>query len=219
MTLGIVSLNVGTPVTVEYQGKDLSTGIYKQPVDGPLFLSTVNFAGDGQADLVNHGGVDKAVCAYPYEHYAYWENSLGKQMPYAAFGENLTLRGMLEDRVCIGDMYRVGDAVVQISQPRYPCFKLSQKLGVKDMPVRVLNTGYSGFYFRVLEEGDVRADSSVTQLESHAAGATVLEVLRMMKDGRKDEQGLNRMLELDVLSVSLKRQFGKWLEALQSRAD
>ncbi|EFU38089.1 MOSC domain containing protein [Paenibacillus vortex V453] len=219
MTLGIVSLNVGTPVTVEYQGKDLSTGIYKQPVDGPLFLSTVNFAGDRQADLVNHGGVDKAVCAYPYEHYAYWENSLGKQMPYAAFGENLTLRGMLEDRVCIGDMYRVGDAVVQISQPRYPCFKLSQKLGVKDMPVRVLNTGYSGFYFRVLEEGDVRADSSVTQLESHAAGATVLEVLRMMKDGRKDEQGLNRMLELDVLSVSLKRQFGKWLEALQSRAD
>lgn len=219
MTIGIVSLNVGTPVTVEYQGKDLSTGIYKQPVDGPLFLSTVNFAGDGQADLVNHGGVDKAVCAYPYEHYAYWENSLGKQMPYAAFGENLTLRGMLEDRVCIGDMYRVGDAVVQISQPRYPCFKLSQKLGVKDMPVRVLNTGYSGFYFRVLEEGDVRADSSVTQLESHAAGATVLEVLRMMKDGRKDEQGLNRMLELDVLSVSLKRQFGKWLEALQSRAD
>ncbi|KZS45874.1 sulfurase [Paenibacillus glucanolyticus] len=219
MTLGIVSLNVGTPVTVEYQGKDLSTGIYKQPVDGPLFLSTVNFAGDGQADLVNHGGVDKAVCAYPYEHYAYWENSLGKQMPYAAFGENLTLRGMLEDRVCIGDMYRVGDAVVQISQPRYPCFKLSQKLGVKDMPVRVLNTGYSGFYFRVLEEGDVRADSSVTQLESHAAGATVLEVLRMMKDGREDEQGLNRMLELDVLSVSLKTQFGKWLEALQSRTD
>ncbi|ANA79849.1 MOSC domain-containing protein [Paenibacillus glucanolyticus] len=219
MTLGIVSLNVGTPVTVEYQGKDLSTGIYKQPVDGPLFLSTVNFAGDGQADLVNHGGVDKAVCAYPYEHYAYWENSLGKQLPYAAFGENLTLRGMLEDRVCIGDVYRVGDAVVQISQPRYPCFKLSQKLGVKDMPVRVLNTGYSGFYFRVLEEGDVRADSSVTQLESHAAGATVLEVLRMMKDGRKDEQGLNRMLELDVLSVSLKTQFGKWLEALQSRTD
>ncbi|MDH6673117.1 MOSC domain-containing protein YiiM [Paenibacillus sp. LBL] len=219
MTLGIVSLNVGTPVTVEYQGKDLSTGIYKQPVDGPLFLSTVNFAGDGQADLVNHGGVDKAVCAYPYEHYAYWENSLGKQLPYATFGENLTLRGMLEDRVCIGDMYRVGDAVVQISQPRYPCFKLSQKLGVKDMPVRVLNTGYSGFYFRVLEEGDVRADSSVTKLESHAAGATVLEVLRMMKDGRKDEQGLNRMLELDVLSVSLKTQFGKWLEALQSRTD
>lgn len=214
MTLGIVSLNVGTPVTVEYQGKDLSTGIYKQPVDGPLFLSTVNFAGDGQADLVNHGGVDKAVCAYPYEHYAYWENSLGKQLPYAAFGENLTLRGMLEDRVCIGDVYRVGDAVVQISQPRYPCFKLSQKLGVKDMPVRVLNTGYSGFYFRVLEEGDVRADSSVTQLESHAAGTTVLELLRMMKDGRKDEQGLNRMLELDVLSVSLKTQFGKWLETL-----
>lgn len=219
MTMGIVSLNVGKPVTVDYQGKDLSTGIYKQPVEGPLFLSTVNFEGDGQADLVNHGGADKAVCAYPYEHYAYWENTLGKSMPYAAFGENLTMRGLLEDRVCIGDVYRIGDAVVQVSQPRYPCFKLSQKHGVKDMPARVLNTGYSGFYFRVLEEGDVRADSPVTPLESHPAGTTVLDVLHMMKDGRKDEQGLNRMLELDVLSVSLKTQFGKWLEALQSSND
>lgn len=219
MTMGIVSLNVGKPVTVDYQGKDLSTGIYKQPVEGPLFLSSLNFEGDGQADLVNHGGVDKAVCAYPFEHYPYWEHSLGKQMAYAAFGENLTMRGMLEDRVCIGDVYRIGDAVVQVSQPRYPCFKLSQKHGVKDMPARVLNTGYSGFYFRVLEEGDVRADSAVTQLESHASGITVQDVLRMMKDGRKDERGLSRMLEIDVLSASLKTQFGKWLETLRENQE
>ncbi|WP_098749254.1 MOSC domain-containing protein [Paenibacillus sp. EZ-K15] len=219
MTMGIVSLNVGKPVTVDYQGKDLSTGIYKQPVEGPLFLNALNFEGDGQADLVNHGGVDKAVCAYPSEHYPYWERSLGKQMEYAAFGENLTLRGMLEDRVCIGDVYRIGDAVVQVSQPRYPCFKLSQKHGVKDMPARVLNTGYSGFYFRVLEEGNVRADSVVAQLESHASGITVLDVLQMMKDGRKDERGLSRMLEIDVLSASLKEQFGKWLETLRDNQE
>ncbi|MHA2857443.1 MOSC domain-containing protein [Paenibacillus lautus] len=219
MTMGIVSLNVGKPVTVDYQGKDLSTGIYKQPVEGSLFLSSLNFEGDGQADLVNHGGLDKAVCAYPSEHYPYWERSLGKPMPYAAFGENLTLRGLLEDEVCIGDVYRVGEAVLQVSQPRYPCFKLSQKHGVKDMPARVLNTGYSGFYFRVLEEGKVSADSPVTRLHSHASGIAVLEVLRMMKDGRKDEQGLMRMLEIDELASSLKSQFGTWLATLRSRQD
>lgn len=219
MTMGIVSLNVGKPVTVDYQGKDLSTGIYKQPVEGPLFLSSLNFEGDGQADLINHGGLDKAVCAYPSEHYPYWERSLGKPMPYAAFGENLTLRGLLEDEVCIGDVYRIGGAVLQVSQPRYPCFKLSQKHGVKDMPARVLNTGYSGFYFRVLEEGRVSADSPVTRLDSQASGITVLEVLRMMKDGRKDEQGLERMLEIDELASSLKSQFGTWLATLRSRQD
>lgn len=219
MTMGIVSLNVGKPVTVDYQGKDLSTGIYKQPVEGSLFLSSLNFEGDGQADLINHGGLDKAVCAYPSEHYPYWERSLGKPMPYAAFGENLTLRGLLEDEVCIGDVYRVGEAVLQVSQPRYPCFKLSQKHGVKDMPARVLNTGYSGFYFRVLEEGSVSADSPVTRLDSHASGIAVLEVLRMMKDGRKDEQGLERMLEIDELASSLKSQFGTWLATLRSRQD
>ncbi|WP_433941649.1 MOSC domain-containing protein [Paenibacillus lautus] len=219
MTMGIVSLNVGKPVTVDYQGKDLSTGIYKQPVEGSLFLSSLNFEGDGQADLTNHGGLDKAVCAYPSEHYPYWERSLGKPMPYAAFGENLTLRGLLEDEVCIGDVYRVGEAVLQVSQPRYPCFKLSQKHGVKDMPARVLNTGYSGFYFRVLEEGSVSADSPVTRLDSHASGIAVLEVLRMMKDGRKDEQGLMRMLEIDELASSLKLQFGTWLATLRRRQD
>ncbi|QOT09750.1 MOSC domain-containing protein [Paenibacillus sp. JNUCC32] len=219
MTMGIVSLNVGKPVTVDYQGKDLSTGIYKQPVEGPLFLSSLNFEGDGQADLINHGGLDKAVCAYPSEHYPYWERSLGKPMPYAAFGENLTLRGLLEDEVCIGDVYRIGGAVLQVSQPRYPCFKLSQKHGVKDMPARVLNTGYSGFYFRVLEEGRVSADSPVTRLDSQASGIAVLEVLRMMKDGRKDEQGLERMLEIDELASSLKSQFGTWLATLRSRQD
>lgn len=219
MTMGIVSLNVGKPVTVDYQGKDLSTGIYKQPVEGPLFLSSLNFEGDGQADLINHGGLDKAVCAYPSEHYPYWERSLGKPMTYAAFGENLTLRGLLEDGVCIGDVYRIGGAVLQVSQPRYPCFKLSQKHGVKDMPARVLNTGYSGFYFRVLEEGSISADSPVTRLDSQASGITVLEVLRMMKDGRKDEQGLERMLEIDELASSLKSQFGTWLATLRSRQD
>ncbi|GAE06744.1 MOSC domain-containing protein [Paenibacillus sp. JCM 10914] len=211
MTMGIVSLNVGKPVTVEYQGKDLSTGIYKQSVTGPLFLTRFNFEGDGQADLVHHGGVDKAVCAYPAEHYPYWIKSLNKPMPYAAFGENLTLRGLLENAVCIGDVYQVGEAVLQVSQPRYPCFKLSQKHGVKDMPARVLHSGYSGFYFRVLEEGKVSDASPIVQLQRAEDGVTVLETLRMMKDGRKDEQGLVRMLEIPALSASLKQQFGQWL--------
>ncbi|WP_347177523.1 MOSC domain-containing protein [Paenibacillus sp. BR1-192] len=128
MTMGIVSLNVGKPVTVDYQGKDLSTGIYKQPVEGPLFLSSLNFEGDGQADLINHGGLDKAVCAYPSEHYPYWERSLGKPMTYAAFGENLTLRGLLEDGVCIGDVYRIGGRCCRSASPDIPALSCRKSM-------------------------------------------------------------------------------------------
>ncbi|UNK18142.1 MOSC domain-containing protein [Paenibacillus sp. N3/727] len=213
--IGIVSLNVGKPVTVDYLGKDLSTGIYKQPVQGPLYLGSANFTGDGQADLVNHGGPDKAVCVYPFEHYAYWEEVLGKKMEHASFGENLTVRGLLEDTVCIGDVFKVGDAVVQVSQPRYPCFKLSQKHGVKDMPAQVLTTGYSGFYLRVLEEGHVSADSQLVQLESHPAQVTVLEVLKLLTNGRQDETGLRRMVEIEALAEKVRHKFEGWIEKLQ----
>lgn len=214
MTASIVSLNVGKPITVDYLGKALSTGIYKQSVQGPLFLSSVQFEGDGQADLVYHGGPDKAVCVYPFEHYAYWEEVLGKRMESASFGENLTVKGLLENDVCIGDVYQVGEAVVQVSQPRYPCFKLSQKHGVKDMPAQVLTTGYSGFYLRVLEEGNVCADSEIVQLEFHPEQITVLEVLKLLMNGRQDKAALRRMIECEVLAESVRSKFQGWMENL-----
>lgn len=216
MAAGIVSLNVGKPITVDYLGKPLSTGIYKQPVHGPLYLSSVQFEGDGQADLVYHGGPDKAVCVYPCEHYAYWEEALAKKMEYASFGENLTVRGLLEDKVYIGDVYQIGEAVVQVSQPRYPCFKLSQKHGVKDMPARVLETGYSGFYLRVLQEGYISADSQLVQIESHPAQISVLDVLKLLTNGRQDADALRRMIGLEVLAESVRTKFQGWLDKLES---
>lgn len=216
MAADIVSLNIGKPITVDYLGKSLSTGIYKQPVQGPLYLSSVQFEGDGQADLVFHGGPDKAVCVYPFEHYAYWEEVLAKKMEYASFGENLTVRGLLEDKVCIGDVYQIGEAVVQVSQPRYPCFKLSQKHGVKDMPARVLETGYSGFYLRVLQEGYLSTESRIIQLESHPDQVSILNILQLLTNGRQEAAALRQMIDLEVLAESVRTKFQGWLDKLES---
>ncbi len=210
----MISLNVGKPITVEYKGKELETGIYKQSVQGNVFLGDELFDGDGQADLVHHGGPDKAVCVYPYEHYPYWEEQLGKSLEYAAFGENLTVTGMLETDVCIGDIFQVGEAVLQVSQPRYPCFKLSQKHGSSDLPAQVLKTGFSGFYFRVLQTGYISSASTIHKVESHPAQVSVVEILRILASSRadRDQDTLQRILELDALASVVREKFQRWLD-------
>lgn len=149
----IHAIHVGNPKTYECNGKQIKTSIYKHRVDHPVFLSKVNLEGDRQADLVYHGGEDKAVCVYPYDHYPYWESQLNRTLDDSAFGENLTVEGLTEKDVCIGDVFALGEAVVQISQPRQPCFKLAKKYDIKDMALKVQTTGFTGFYFRVLKEG------------------------------------------------------------------
>ncbi|MGF7049024.1 MOSC domain-containing protein YiiM [Paenibacillus sp. DS2015] len=213
MNLQIVSVNVGKPVTVEYKGKSLQTGIYKEQVEGRVFVGSEQMTGDGQADLVHHGGLDKAVCAYPYEHYSHWEKELDRKLDYSAFGENLTVMGLLETEVYIGDIYQVGEVVLQVSQPRYPCFKLSQKHGVTNLPARVIETGYSGFYLRVLQEGYLSVASTLKKLESHPAQLTIAEVLHLMTHGRDAEQveQLKKAAELDVLALDLRQRFQGWL--------
>lgn len=213
-TYGIVSVNVGKPVTVDYLGKPLTTGIYKQPVQGEVFVGRTQMDGDGQADTVNHGGPDKAVCVYPYEHYAYWEQELDKKLDYSAFGENLTVTGLLETEVCIGDVFEIGEVVVQVSQPRFPCFKLASKHGVKDFPARVLDTGFSGFYLRILEEGRLSRDSIIAKRSSHPMGVTVASVLKQQALGRRaaDRDELKRLLEVDALAAVVKESFTRWLQ-------
>ena len=212
------SLNVGKPISVDYKGKELETGIYKHPIQGNVFIGKDYIDGDGQADLVNHGGCDKAVCVYPFEHYPYWESHLGKSLDYAAFGENLTVTGMLEAEVCIGDIFQIGEAILQVSQPRYPCFKLSQKHGAADLPAQVLKTGFSGFYFRVLQTGYINSNSTIRKLESHPAQVRVLEILQMLARGHKgiDPETLQRMAELDVLATVIRERFQGWLEETES---
>jgi MOSC domain-containing protein YiiM len=208
----IVSLNIGKPVTVDYRGKPVETGIYKSPAEGPVKLSVNGLQGDGQADLVNHGGPDKAVCVYPLEHYAHWEELLGKKLEYAAFGENITTTGLIETEVCIGDVYEIGTAVLQVSQPRYPCFKLSQKHGPADMPARVLATGYSGFYFRVLREGEIAAGDMIVKSSNGTGGVPVSRVLRVMEAGGKDMEGLAEAAGLDDLAEGIRNRFRELLK-------
>ncbi|MCP3772374.1 MOSC domain-containing protein [Paenibacillus sp. MZ04-78.2] len=212
----IVSLNVGRPQSVPFEKKEVSTGIYKHPVAGEVFLSSLNFDGDGQADLVHHGGKDKAVCVYPYEHYAYWTERLGRELQYGAFGENLTTQGLLEDDVCIGDTFQAGGAVLQVSQPRQPCFKLSVKYGVPELPLWVQNTGYTGYYFRVLQEGNVAAGDELILLERHLNGRTVTFANRMMHHEKQNLEGMRAMLAVDRLSDSWRKTFDKRLGGIET---
>nr|WP_036668617.1 MOSC domain-containing protein [Paenibacillus sp. HW567] len=216
MRMEVISLNVGKPKTVDYRGKPLETGIYKLPAAGRVQLHLGGFDGDGQADLVNHGGPDKAVCVYPIEHYAYWEQQLGKRLEYSAFGENITASGLLETEVCIGDVYEIGSALLQVSQPRFPCYKLSQKHGPAEMPAQVLSTGYSGFYFRVLREGQIATGDRIVKKESGAGGFPVRRVLYLMEHGRKDKTDLAELSELDTLSAVTRAKFRGWLDAGES---
>ncbi len=154
----IISLQVGRPRTVRWRGKAITTGIYKEPVDGRIMLRRFNLDGDQQADLTVHGGWGKAVYVYPSEHYAFWRKELpDTQLPYGAFGENFTTEGLDEQSVHIGDRFRIGSAVVEVTQPRLPCYKLGVRFKRSDMPKRFHASRRSGFYVAVIEEGEVGA--------------------------------------------------------------
>jgi MOSC domain-containing protein YiiM len=154
----VVSLNVGGPREVEWRGRLVRTSIWKEPVQGPVRVTSLNLDGDAQSDLSVHGGPDKAVYAYPAEHYGYWQRELDVDaLPWAAFGENLTTSGILEPDIAIGDRVRVGSAELMVTQPRLPCFKLGIRFGRDDMVKRFLQSGRSGFYFAVVREGEITA--------------------------------------------------------------
>ncbi len=206
----IISINTGLPQPISYLKKEVPTGIFKRPVSGRVYLSSLNFEGDRQADLVHHGGVEKAVCVYAYEHYAYWENELGLKLDFAAFGENLTIRGMTEDDVCIGDTFQLGQAVVQLSQPRQPCYKLSARYGLPHLLSKVEETGYTGFYFRVLKEGDVAREDGLVRIERDPRGITVSYANRVMHHDKYNLEAIRKVLEVETLSVH-------WRATLSSR--
>src|SRR5215204_7170573 len=152
----LLSVNVSPPAEVVHGGKTVTTGIFKEPVDGRVMLRTLNLDGDGQADLIGHGGIHKAAYAYSVENYEYWKRELGRtDFTFGQFGENFTVEGMLEDAVHIGDVFRVGDALVEVTQPRVPCYKLGLKMGLKGFEKKFLASCLVGFYLRVLEEGEV----------------------------------------------------------------
>jgi MOSC domain-containing protein YiiM len=173
------SVNVGLPQPLATPKGEVLSGILKRPVAGRVRVRRLGLEGDGQADLTVHGGLGKAVYAYSHDHYLPWMRELGRgDLPPGFFGENLTVDGMLESDVRIGDIYRIGTAVLQATQPRSPCFKLAARLGLPDFARIFLASGRSGFYLRVLEEGDVGAGDTIERISSPPAGLSVLEDLR-----------------------------------------
>ncbi|WP_282034316.1 MOSC domain-containing protein [Metabacillus indicus] len=207
----LVSINVGMPKKVLYNGREIETGIYKEPADMPIMLKKTNFEGDGQADLKNHGGEDKAVCAYFYDHYSYWEKQLGIKLLPGAFGENLTISGMTEKEVCIGDIFRLGEVELEVSQPRQPCFKLALKHEVKDLPVQVQNTRYTGFYFRVKKEGVIRKGDVLERISGHPQKVTVEFVNKIKYEDKFNAEAIKEILEVKELSGSFRSSFEKRL--------
>lgn len=167
----IVSVNVGMPREAVWKGMTVRTGIFKEPVEGAVMIGKLNLAGDQQADLTVHGGPDKAVYGYPAEHYEYWRQELpGTAFSWGRFGENLTTEGLREDSLCIGDRLRIGSAVLRVTQPRMPCYKLQIRFERDDIIRRFLMSGRSGFYFSVIEAGEVSAGSKI-EFVSHDASA------------------------------------------------
>jgi MOSC domain-containing protein YiiM len=214
MAMKIISLNVALPSTQRYEGQEVLTGGAKKPVSHAM-LRSHNFDGDGQADLVNHGGLEKAVCVYPFDHYAYWERVL--ELEPGAFSENLTVSDALETEVCVGDVFKIGEAVAQVCQPRQPCNKLAGKNAEKLLPKWVVRTGYTGFYMRVLSEGLVTTGAAFERIEHHPDRITIAEVNDAIYERSYDLTLIERLANLPEFSAVGRALFAERLERLRRR--
>jgi MOSC domain-containing protein YiiM len=209
----IISLNVGRPRLVLWRGEAVSTGIYKEPVEGRIRLRTLNLDGDRQADLTVHGGPMKAVYAYPAEHYEFWRGELPEmQLPWGMFGENFTTLGLDESSVHIGDRFRAGTAELMVTQPRMPCYKLGIKFGRTDILKRLLASGRTGFYFSVTQEGEVSRGDSVELVERDEHQVTVSEITRLYAHDRTDVEAMRRAARVEALPASWRDYFQERIE-------
>jgi MOSC domain-containing protein YiiM len=209
----IVSVNVGLPREVIWQGKLITTGIFKEPVNTPVMMRTLNLDGDGQADLTVHGGASKAVYAYPSEHYDYWRTELpGIDLPWGMFGENFTTEGLLEEAVYIGDKFRIGEVEVMVTEPRMPCYKLGIKFGRADIIKRFLASRRTGFYFAVVREGMVGAGDAVELIGREQHEISVADITRLYAFEKNDLKSLRRAIEVEALPDNWKGYFQHQLD-------
>ncbi|WP_206028726.1 MOSC domain-containing protein [Thalassoroseus pseudoceratinae] len=216
----LASIQVGMPREYGEEGaadpmdRTWTTGFFKEPVSGSVWLGRTNLDGDGQADLVHHGGPDKAVLAYSAEHYSGWRESLAKpRLPFGAFGENMTMESLSEADVCIGDTWRIGDTVlVQVSQPRQPCWKLARRWRIKTLALKVQQTGRTGWYFRVLTEGHIAAGKSVSLQERPYPEWTVERANQVMHIEKTDIDAALELAAIPLLSQN-------WQTTLIRRAE
>jgi MOSC domain-containing protein YiiM len=196
----VISVNVGLPREVSANGQRVRTGIFKEPVAGRVAVRRLNLDGDRQADLSVHGGPDKAVYAYPAEHYDFWRHELpGVELPFGMFGENVTVEGLREDEVNLGDRFRIGSAEFQVTQPRLPCYKLGLKFGRADMVKRFLHSRRTGFYLRVVKEGELGAGDAIARLHRDPGNVTVADITRLYAFEKDNAELLRRVLDLPAL--------------------
>ncbi|MBM4128137.1 MAG: MOSC domain-containing protein [Nitrospira sp.] len=215
----LLSVQIGMPQTLGQadashpMDQPWTTGFFKLPVADPVRLGLTNLDGDGQADLKNHGGPEKAVNVYPVEHYPYWQQILGAaELSFGSFGENFTTEGLLETEVCVGDLFEIGSAVVQVSQPRQPCWKLARRWRKKDLALKVQESGRTGWYFRVLREGTIQAGSRLILVERPCPEWTVAAANNIMHHRIDDLQAAQDLAECQALAV-------RWRETLNKRAE
>jgi MOSC domain-containing protein YiiM len=204
----LISVNVGLARVVMSKGNPVSTGIFKEPVTGRVRLRTLNLEGDRQADLSVHGGPSKAVYVYPSEHYDYWRRELPDiELPWGMFGENFTTAGLFESELNIGDKFRVGSAVMRVTEPRMPCYKLAIKFGRPDIVKRFLASERTGFYFAVLREGDVGAGDPIHRMERSEHSLKVSDVTQLYTRDKHSTELLRRAIDVEALPETWRSYF------------
>lgn len=216
--MNLLAVNLAAPKRIEYRGRQVWTGIFKHPVQWRVMARKLGLDGDGQADLEAHGGIDKAIYAYTIENYCYWQAELNRpEMSYGQFGENLTVDNMPDDEVCIGDIFRIGEALVQVTQPRVPCFKLGIKMESQDFPRRFLPSGRVGFYLRVLEEGTVGADDDIARIRQDPCRMSILEAMRALVKAPGQCEVIQKLLNVEALSDAWRNDLRNRAQALEHR--
>ena len=208
LKMKLISVNVGLPREVSWKGKTVRTGIFKEPVSERVMVRSLNLDGDRQADLTVHGGLDKAVYVYPFEHYDYWRGELpDTELTLGTFGENFTITGLREEEVNIGDRFRIGNVTLMVTQPRLPCYKLGIRFGRPDIVKQFLASRRTGFYFRVLQEGEVEAGDTLELLSRDDNNITVADITQLYVRKEDNPDLRQRAAQLEALPKSWRDYF------------
>lgn len=208
MTAKIIWLSKGTPKTLSYNGTEYRSGISKKQVDKLEVLSH-RVDGDDVENHEFHGGKERVICVYPYEHYAHWEKLYGRSLPKAAFGENLTPTAMEEKDICIGDVFQIGTAILQVSQGRFPCSTINKHANINTLLSKIVEVGYTGYFFRVLQEGTITSDSAITLLKKHPKEISIATIHHTYFFNKKDLSQIESILSIDELALEWKERMLK----------